>query len=289
MSIDADKLAELRREFKQKKAELYVLRAQINSISLQKEEAYRQLRVCREGIKSRLKQVKDFTNERNQLTKRVKEFKKGRDALNLAVTEKSVRKKEADRKKKDIQEKLQVKGDPIRIRIVIENLEKKLETEVIPFSQEQKIRKEIKELKARYNKITELGSVWKEINTAAAEFTNTRREAERLHRKVQETARTSQQKHEQISALYKQVNELKEKESQLAEKYLAFKIRYEPLKKKLEELSSRVRELGKLFDDEEKKSFKRQVTEKTAYIKEKLRKKEKLNTEDILAFQALDE
>ena len=58
------------------------------------------------------------------------------------------------------------------------------------------------------------------------------------------------------------------------------------VKKEVDELQARVTVLSKLFKDEEEKSFKTKVKEKTAEVREKMKKGKKLSTEDILAFQA---
>ena len=55
------------------------------------------------------------------------------------------------------------------------------------------------------------------------------------------------------------------------------------------EIVLRVNELAKLFGEEEQKSMKRQVREKTAEVHEKIKKKQKLSMDDILAFQASSE
>jgi len=289
MNVNAGELKELRKEFNEKKKELSKLRFQLNSLSSLKEESFRGLRSSGDKVKSLLTKIKTLKSERDKLTQQVKEFKKERDHLNLAVKEKSDARREADQKRKELLGKFDSKEDPERIKSLIDKFEEKIETEVIPFSQEEKIRKQIKELKLQYNQAKGLRDVWKTINTTAVGFTETRRKAESSHKKVQELAQQSQKIHEQINKSYAEVKELRSQEQPLAKKYLDFKAQYEISRKSLEEVSLRVNELGKLFKEEDHKSFEKQVEERTIEVKDKIKRRQKLSTEDILAFQASKE
>lgn len=289
MEKDQDKFSELRKEFNGKKKELSQLRFQLNSLNLGKEGVFKELKFSREKVKSLLNQIDSFKKERDDLTKKVKELKKERDELNSAVKTKSNSKKEAEEKKKSLLDKMDSRESPGKIKDSIQQLEETIETEVIPFSQEQKIRKQIKELKSQYQKMKGLEEVWKTIKTSNIDFTETRRKAEHSHKNIQELAKQSQEIHEQINKLYGEVKKLRGQEQPLAEKYLNLKKEYTKLKENLEELLSRVNELNKLFKKEENKSNKTKINEQTTAVKEKIMKKQKLSMEDILAFQASKE
>ena len=144
----------------------------------------------------------------------------------------------------------------------------------------------IKELRLEYQRLEHLGDLWKNINAVAADFAGARRQAEEYHRRVQETATLSQKKHEQLNPLYEKLKQLREKEKLLAAQHLQLKEQYRQTKELLETVSSRVKELSQIFSENEKKSFKEQLKEKTAQVSEKIKKREKLSMEDILAFQA---
>src|SRR3989344_2457310 len=266
METNPHHVSELRTEFREKKKEFSMLRSQLASIHAEKEEYFRQLRSVKESIKSALAEINSIKQERDNLTK-----------------------KEVGQKKKELTEKAELKGNPSRIKAIIVQLEQRLETEVMPFPEEEKIRKKIKLLQVDYKRLTQLGEISKDIHNAAVEAAEQRRKAQQSHQEVQDTAILSQNKHEQLTALYQELKQLREKEKSLAQKYFELKNQHEQIKKPLEEAFSRVKELGKIFNDEEKKSFSQQIKEKTAEIQEKIKKRQKLKTEDILAFQALDE
>lgn len=279
---------ELRNEFQTKKKELSSLRSQLLDLSKNKELAFRELRSIHDKIKSRTTKIKQLKEERDSITKEVKQLKETRDKLNQVVHEKASVRKEIDEKKKNITEKSELKN-PNFLKRQIEHLEHKRETEVMAFTKEQALTKEIKQLKAQLKEAEKLGDAWKEINTLSADFSETRREAQESHHKVQEKAQESQKRHETINSLYEEVKKFHEQEKPLSEKAMGLKIQFEQQVKVYDELQLRVTELAKLFQEEDQKSYKEKAREKTAEVQEKLRKGKKLSTEDILAFQATKE
>lgn len=298
---------ELREELKEKRKELSALRTQLKTIYEQKEEQYKLLNGFRASSKSFLDQIKVLKGERDELTGKVRELKQQRDSFNTISREKSALNDEASKKKKELAEKLSKNSNslqfsksnfsrgkpepthPGEIKSLINKMEHRLETEVMPFPKEEQLRKQVKELQAKLKKMSELNAAWKASNATAADAADVRRKAQEMHQHVQKTADSSQLKHQQINSLYEQLKELREKEKPTTTQYLEFKNQSEQIKAKMQELQSRIHELSKLFDEDQKKNFKDKIKEKTAEVSEKIKKKEKLKMDDILAFQALDE
>ncbi len=280
--------AELREELRKKGKELSLLRAELKSSHEQKETNYKQLQLLRNSIKSCLTQIPSLKGERDQLTQKVKELKQQRDTFNTLTKEKATLKEEAHQRKKQLTAKFDAnaKSNPSEIKSLIRKLEQQLETEVMPFPQEEKLRKRVKELQAQQKKMSELEEAWKISNATAADAAEVRRKAEQFHREVQGTAVLSQQKHQQINSLYDKIKELRQQEKPLEAKHQELRNQYEHLKKKIQELQSLVQGLSKFFKGKEEKSLKEQLQEKTAQVSEKIKKKEKLKMEDILAYQA---
>ncbi len=281
--------AELTSLFREKKKELGQLRSELSAALRKKEETFREVRSIRDKIKSRSDKIKTLKSERNALTDEVKKLKEEREILNSAVKEQAVARKEADHKKQEIMGKFDVRSDPKRLKIRIEQLERKIETEVMPFSKEKELTKELKDLKVQYKKLSELGQVWDEIQKVSSDFSKDRRKAQESHESVQEKAHASQEKHELINSLYEEVKQLREQEKPLSEKFSTEKKVFEEFKIKVDELAKQVSDLAKQCGEEEDRSFKAKVYEKTEEVREKIKKGKKLSTEDILAFQALDD
>jgi len=287
MDINPTNVGELRKEFQQKKSALTRLRSQLYQIYKEKNDFFQQMKSGRDQLRSLTAQLKQLKKERDQLTDEVKELKQHRNELNTEVKEKFSVKKDAEDKKKKLLDSAGFKGDPAKIKQEINHLEEKIETEVMPFSQEQGLRKKIKVLQAVYKKLEQLGTAWKEVNTVTANFSQKRREAEDSHQQVQHKADESQSKHEEMNKIYAKIKEIRTQQNPLAEQHLAAKVKLEETKKELDELTKRVNELAKLLDEQEEESFNVKARKKTAEVKEKMRSGKKLSTEDILAFQAL--
>ena len=289
MEVNPNEIPELRKEFQQKKKEIGRSRFKLNSLNAEKENAFRELRSVSDKVKTRLSRIKQLKQERDELTKQVKSLKEERGKLNLEVKEKASQHKQMEEKKKELLGDFNVSDNPSKIKAEIAHLEEKIETEVMPFSKEQQLTKRIKELKIRYKEVAKLDEVWKEVNTVSADFAEQRRKAQESHWGVQEKANESQKKHEQIQVLFDEVKNLRETEQPLAEKHLQLKVEYEQIKKTLEDLLKRVNELAKILDEQQEMSFKEKVKERTAEVREKIKTRKKLSTEDILAFQAIND
>lgn len=287
--INAQDALELKKEFSLLKKEVSEWRFKLNQLHSQKEEAFHGLHGLRDKIKSRASRIKSLKQERDNLTKQVKELKGEREKFNQQVKERAEEKREVSQKQKELFDKMEVREDPRKLRQLIERMETKIVTEVMPFTKEQQLNKKIKELKVQLKEMEKLGDVWKEMNTASADFSEVRRKAEESHHGVQTLAQQSQERHEEINKLFTELKELREQEMPLLEKYQRSKSEMDQLRKELEEKLTRVNELAKLLHEEEEKDYNTKVREKTTEVQEKLKKRQKLRTEDILAFQAMKE
>jgi len=281
-------LENLREEFEQKKKELEKLRSELNSVSDKKEALFAALRSINDSISKHREEINKLKEARDSITHEVKELKQKRDQFNSIMREKSSFKKEIEAKKGKFSADLPF-SNPERVKEKIEQLEKKIETEVLPFNKEKEIYKQIKSLQETYKKVSQLEAVGKELNSASADFSQIKRLAQESHQQVQEKADFSQEKHKLINGLYEEIRELRKQEKPIAEDYLKTKIEYHKLKDSFKDILRRVKELSLLFKERYEDNFKSQISEKGREVREKLRKGKKLKTEDILALQALDE
>ncbi len=278
---------ELRKEYEEKKKAITEIRMQLRTLHQEKEGYFSQLHQLHNQISSQVSSIKELKGERNQLTTEVQKLKEERQKLNKNVHEKALQKKNVDEKKRELSE--HESESPQFVKMTIHRLEKKIETEVMPFTKEQQLRKTIKELKVKYKKLEENQELMKEVNTISADFTEQRRKAYETHQAVQEKAHDSQEKHQKLTVLYEEVKKLREQEKPLREKVAEHKKKMEEMKKNADELQKRITELMSLLNEHQEKNFKQIAKEKTAEVQEKIKKGKKLSTEDILAFQALKE
>lgn len=273
----------------EKEQEAVALRQELSELNKSKEKYYNELRIIRQSIKEIKDQISVLREERDQLTNSVKELKEERSKQNKEVKEKVRDRKEAEKKKKDLLSELNIRQDPVKLKHQIEALELKLETEPMKFSKEEQLRKKIKELQTHYKSIEKVGDEWKEIKQTLKEFSSVRGKAEDTHKKIQSLAQKSQEKHEEMNHLYDKIRDFRKKEQPVAEEYLKYKLQYNELKKKLGGTVADVKEKRKVVQRNEARNYKKKVQQKTAEVKDKLKKRKKLSTEDILTFQAIDE
>jgi uncharacterized coiled-coil DUF342 family protein len=280
---------ELRQEFQKLKREVAELKPQLNSFGNQKEEKFRELRSLRDKIKFRASKIQELKKQRDELTKQVKEQKGTRDKFNQEVKSKAEERKEVSEKKKKLMGEIEMEEDPVKLKQMIQRIQTKIETEVMPFEAEKKLHKKIKELQAKFKELEKMGVAWREVSTASANLYEVRKKAEDSHHAVQELAQQSQERHEEINRLYEELKKFREEEKPLVEAYLSLKTKFEQAKKELEIKQPRLTEITKLLHEDDERDFKTKVQERTTEVKEKLRKGKKLTTEDILAFQATRE
>ncbi|MBI4152337.1 hypothetical protein HY495_01390 [Candidatus Woesearchaeota archaeon] len=286
--MEETSVQDVRKEYQAKKQEMSSLKTALHSLHTEKEAAFQQLKEFRIKISALSTRIQDLKTQRQALTGQVKELKGERDKLNQVVKEKAQAHQVVDQKKKESGVPKFPAESPYKLKAEIARLERKLETEVMPFPKEQELNKKLKELKAIFKKCAAAIDASKKMNATRVEFSESRRKAQDAHQQVQEIAQKSQDVHVGINALYDEIQKWREEEKAVAEKYLRLKEEFFQTKQKQEELSKQLDTFSSQLKERDENSFQTRVLAKTAEVQEKMRKGKKLSTEDILAFQALD-
>ncbi|HLC90609.1 MAG TPA: hypothetical protein VJI15_02470 [Candidatus Nanoarchaeia archaeon] len=300
----------LKEGFHQKKREVAQLRSTLHDLYVQKEASFQKLKAFREQIRSKIDQMNSLKKERDLLTQEVKAIKEERNKLNQEVREKSDALKQfgtnnplpapsSDRKNDNSHNKNydgrnknyntanSQQMPPGKIKMLIRKMEEQLETEVMSFDKEKQLTKKVKELKAEYKKIEAQDQQWKERQTAASGFIQKRKEAQHSHHSLQEKADASQQKHQEVNKVYEDLKAIRNQIKPLETEHLRLKEEYHAVKRQLGDAQQDIQKLSRVFEDKEKKIKQSFAQERTAEVKEKIKKRQKLSTEDILAFQAI--
>ena len=282
------KLDEIRRDVTSLKTEL-------NQIDDKKEEWFKKKEDCSKKIKDSIGHIKDDREKRNSLTKEVKDNKEKREQLNKEVKEKISEAKELNKEKEKISKKHHIHEDPSKIKEQIERLEFKIETEGLSFEKEKGIMSIIKNLKKKYKESEKISNVWDQLHTKSKDIDLKKREAEEMHKKIQKTAKESQDKHEGMIALSKEIDGLKKEEEEAFKRFIEFKTKFnevnDKLKERLVELNNIKLEVDKHIKSKrlEKESKEQAILRNKEHsVEEKLKKREKLTTEDLLIFQKFE-
>lgn len=269
------------------------IRKELNILNDQKESAFSNRETVGKEISRLIRNIKNFKRSRDKLTALVKEHKEARQSSRELLNKRIREFKEKETKKREYMRKHKITVGPDKIREQIDKLEMRIETEAIPFSEEKKIMKQINEKKKHLKGVKELNGFFTDTKSLSKGIDELKREVEDNHQKIQNFAKQSQEKHEEMIKISKEVDELKKKELEHMVKFKEFKDKFtevnEELKAKLPELNeirdkldTHSREMKKQKKDKVKKTLK----DKEERVEEKIRKREKLTTEDLLVFQA---
>ncbi len=270
--------------------EIIKLRKRLNELDDQKEAVFAKKNAVSKTIRELIAQAKEKRVERNRITDSVKEEKQTRENLNSTIRSKI---DEINALKKQLAGKSKTnEGNPAKIKIIIENLDEKIEREVMSFEKETKIMKQIRGLKKSYDELTAGNAVWAKINTLSLEVDALKKDADSKHRGIQEKARVSQEKHENVLEVSKKIDELREEEKKLREEFAKKKKEFLEVNANLKD---KLAEFAKLNESNAvhaasarragESKIKHYLKEKLKRVQEKLQDRKKLTTEDILILQ----
>lgn len=279
------KRAELNREISQLKRELGDLSARKRAIF-----------VARDGMRKQfmdaIGKIKQLRSKRDEHTRSVKELKEKRNTASRTA-KKLLSELEGLRHEKDAaSKKLGIRKAPPSLAGEIARMEYKIETEVMPFENEKKLTKLIKDKKAELKKIEQLSGVVNKIRESSKQLNPAKMTSEEAHQELQLHASVSQKLHEEMILNAKKADELKKQlkptDNELKEIHEKMAALKPQLDVKLAELESLSGELGKLSIQEEqrkKEEKERTRAEKENELSEKIKSGKKLTMDDLIKLQ----
>jgi len=274
------------------KEEVAQIKKRLSVIGKEKEKLFSEKRSVSDQIKDKISGVMGQKGSRNSFTHEARKAKQERDKLNKQIADKIAEIKKMKSAYKDVAGKLGIKGNPSGLKTQIDKLEMRLETEPMSFDKEQKLMKHIKDIKKQYLQFKGVHKEWELVTKMSKDIDVLKKKANEFHRKVQESAKSSQSEHESILEDSKGIDDLKKKEDDLyklfLEKKSAFKDVNTELKTKLTELQEIKKKLethNVVLAEAAKEKEQKSLKEKAAEVEEKISKKKKLTTEDLLIMQ----
>ena len=274
------------------KKEINELRDNLNSIDEQKEKWFSKKEECGSKIRESIKGIKEGKQKRDELTKKVKEGKQERDKLNQEIKDKISKLKDLKNEKESILKKYNITEDSSRIKGVIEKLELSIETDAMSFENEKKVMKKIKGLKKKFNEAKVISDISDNFRKRSNDVDESKKKSNEVHLRIQNRAKESQILHEGIIASSKEIDNMKVEEENAFEKFIEFKKKFTEVNNALKEKLTKMNELRKSFASlkvkkGEEKRLKDEffIKSKEAEVEEKIKRREKLTTEDLLVFQ----
>lgn len=283
---------ELIAEFDKHKAEVSKLKHTLNETDTEKESWFKKREEFSKKIREGIQKIKDSREKRDALTKEIKELKPERNSLNNTIAIKSKELESLKKEKIGLANSLGIKEPPSKIKQNIEKLEFKIETSVMPFDKERELMKRIKELKKLHDAASAVNDFNERIKAADYEIKKMRRSANETHRLIQEKAGQGQALHQEILDISAEVDKIKVEEESAFKKFSDLKAKFNEANAQLKGKLKAMDEIRNSLDiiNSERKERKRMRQEsflrsKEDEVNEKIKRGEKLTTEDLLVFQ----
>ncbi|HDP73887.1 MAG TPA: hypothetical protein ENN46_02945 [Candidatus Woesearchaeota archaeon] len=269
------------------------LRNIVNALNKDKEETFAKKKEISTRIKQLFGEIRELKKKRDALNSEIRELKKKRDPLNLQIKELSQVIRESKSLLNQDGNAEQPKINPRLTQKKISQIEFKLETEVMPFNQESQLRRVIKDLKKELEEAKKQSKEFFDIIEMNNKLREIKAEADKHHRQIQQKAMETKEIHDNIISNAKEIESLKEQENALNEeasvKKKDFLEKSNQLKDMLKQTGSLSKQLNQIKEDtkaEEKKKTAVDIEKKKKQIEEKMKKGQKLTTEDLLVFQS---
>jgi uncharacterized coiled-coil DUF342 family protein len=296
---DSHKILE---DMKKSKEEVSALKEKLNALNVEKEAWFSKKGEISESIKKNISLIKELKDKRNECTNKVKELKRERDVLNSEITE-NIKKIVSEKKATGVEKEAPArdsrdsrdrdrKNSPSRLKAEIEKIEFTLQTQPMGFDKEQKLRKEVKQMQKELDSLKGKHKVSDELKAISAQTNVLKKKANGIHKDIQKYAKESQDSHEKLITLSNEVDELKKQEEEAYNKFLESKTQFNNLSGELQSKSRNFNESKQKVDNVNYAEAKRRhqddertMKEKTKEVEEKISKRKKLTTEDLLVMQ----
>ena len=291
--MTTDSSRELFREFDGEKRTVSDSQRGLNAATEKLHFLFEKKRAAGQEIAAKLGMVKELRQERDVLTTTVKTHKEERKKIHDVLKRKKDSLRELREKYDGVKKIHKDAVSPAALEGLMKKMEFRVETEGMTFDAEQKIMKKIKELKKKLDETQELRTLWDQLKELRKEVQILISQSEMAHREVQGQAGKSQQKHERVMSLLREVDVLRTQEVEIEKEIQEQKKVCDGSRQGLEQELLKLGDLSKKINTvksegkrhrEEKISF--TLEQKTQNVEEKIKRREKLTTADLLAWQA---
>ncbi len=274
------------------KDELAQLKKEVMDIHQRKETAFHKNQELRRQIISTINEFRQIKNEVVSSQKEKDELKKQRDELNSKGRELITHAKQHNQERIKLVKKQGVRINPEAIRAKIAQIQTKIETEAIKFTEEKKLMLVIKDLKKKIEEAAVVKKAIQESREVSKDIDKTREQADSFHQQLYLKAGVDKEKYKKLKELSKQIKNLKKEQEMHITEYMTLKKEFaeknEQLKGKLQHIAPLMKEHVLVREQRNMARQQDQVRKIAALemaVEEKLRTKKKLTNEDLLVFQ----
>ncbi|HIH37704.1 hypothetical protein J4460_08490 [Candidatus Woesearchaeota archaeon] len=280
-------------DIKELRSAIALLRELLKTINDEKEIWFTKKSALREQITSLISGLKESKSARDKSTAQVKLSKEKREGLNDKRKELQKEVKVLEKERTAMMQKLNLDKPPMVLKKSIEHLERKMETEALPFNKEKELMAKIKEIKKKLEECKGVDEVSKKLSLARKELSRIGMQSQEFHLEVTAKAKLSQEKHVALVENAKSIDHLRKEEKESTKKALFYKEVYNILSDSLKEYLDHLQKMtGEVVEIKEKKKKEKiarnqeMLEEKGKSVEEKIKLKKKLTKDDLLLFQA---
>jgi len=274
--------------------ECEALNSELKGIKEVRESHFIKKEALRKEIDSLINDIKGTKTNNDEFSKIINDLKSQRDSYNKKVKELIIRIKELRSKRNSLS-----KSNPISIEGLkrhIEDLEHSIEINAYTYDKEKKISEKIKRLKKTLKENADVAKLDDELRLLSSEIDSTKKTADDLHKKLEETTLNSRAQNSSFMDLAKKISLLKQQQREEFELFKKAKLEYVEKINKLKDKRIESKAMhDKIFADRKEKVIaekdiqKNELKKKAESVKEKLKNQGTLTKEDILILQAEDQ
>lgn len=283
---------ELLQKLESVRKEIELLRTSLNKIREEKEKYYQKRDSLRLKINEKIKKIKDLKNRKDKDNIGFQEELKEREIVLREIRELIIKVKQLGEKRKHLRETKKIEKNPRLIKESLEKLELRIETEAVAYEEEKKLMKKVNQLKKEFKSVKEILDVSEEYNKVSKEIDNKKEKLDNLKNKINENMK-SRSDYAEFMEISKNILELKKEMKDTNDNYL--RLKSESLKtslllkeklKEFDELKSQLNLADRKISEEKEIQKRDLINQKVIMVEEKLKRGQKLSTDDLITFQA---
>ncbi len=279
-------------QLSERKKRIRELKDQLRELNAEKEKWYAARDEIGKKVTGLITGIKETRGSRDQFTQQVRQLKDERDRFHQEIRKKIEEVTTLRKQKDQLMEQHHLKGDPSLLRKQIEHLEHKIETEPMDFSTEQRLMKDIREKRKQVKEFEKTGDTWKKLHEISQQIEELKKKAEEKHRMLQDAAKTSQSKHENILEASKGIDQLRTAEEEGYKQFFDIKQKIVKITAELDTEQAEASKVQQQLDQhkQERQAEKKKIQDdilktKEEHVQDKIKKRQKLTTEDLLVYQ----
>lgn len=273
--------------------EILELKSNLNKLNSEKEIWFSKKEDLKKEVHLLIGELKKLKQSKDSSVNAFQAVKKERDFYNQQVKSLIAKIKVLNNERTELFKKYKIKVDPRIITERISLLEKKIETEALPFEKEQEMMKKIKIFKKQFGETQEIKKAYERIDSVSKEIEIARNKANDLHKSMQ-ALKVSKDDYKGFIELSRKISLLKKEQEEAFMRFISLKKDFAQINSQLKNKLSQLEFIKKEQKDkfmkklQEKKEKERKELEiKSNTVEDKIKNKKKLTRDDLLVFQKM--